>query len=307
MAFLDADDFAPYFLYRLICYSVAQLYFDFIAGELSTKPTASLELSILVGEQQFSYGICDTQQQLLAFRQYRPSSVDETVENFWQSVLSTDAYLRDTFWSIKVALESPAFSLIPDKLFDANASLTYLRNVASLPIGSAVSHCQIPALHVTSVYAAPINALIFAHHFDKKAAVIPDLAYILPALQADAFQNEGLQVYVIVRSGYVYTVLFEGFELLFANAFKYETAPELLYFTMLLFDQFKLSQEHTKLTLIGTVVPNSDIYALLYQYVQEIRFMPENPKIKFPTQFGIEFPHLYWELSALMSSEHPII
>ena len=68
--------------------------------------------------------------------------------------------------------------------------------------------------------------------------------------------------------------LFDGQALIFSNQFPFKSEKDFLYYTLLIYGQFKLDPETIPLHISGQLVKESAIYKKLYHYIRYTSFVP---------------------------------
>jgi hypothetical protein len=74
---------------------------------------------------------------------------------------------------------------------------------------------------------------------------------------------------------------FESSNLLFINIFSYETPADVLYFSLLIYQQLQWDPAIIPLSISGEIVQNSEIYKQLHKFIGAVRFTST------PTLFGL--------------------
>ena len=91
-------------------------------------------------------------------------------------------------------------------------------------------------------------------------------------------------VHIHFMESVVYLSVYRGGKLLLWQSVPLESAYELQYFTLLIFDQFKMDRKEVPLLLSGRLSAGSQMYHLIYPYFAKIKWA------NFPD--GPEFPKL---------------
>ncbi|MEM9850111.1 MAG: DUF3822 family protein, partial [Bacteroidota bacterium] len=65
--------------------------------------------------------------------------------------------------------------------------------------------------------------------------------------------------------------LFQGQELLFANAMSIQSPDDVVYYVLMVFNQYNLSKDKQLLQVSGDLLENSDYHRALYRYIKYIK------------------------------------
>ena len=109
----------------------------------------------------------------------------------------------------------------------------------------------------------------------------------------------GFTVFAHFLKDKLHLALFEKRQFIYYNSFSYTSANDVLYYVLLVYNQFKLETAVTPLYLSGHILENSEIFKILFRYITELRFMPEPSFLKFSKKFSEVPPHFYSDLVAL--------
>lgn len=98
-----------------------------------------------------------------------------------------------------------------------------------------------------------------------------------------SFSGKGLLdnafVHLHIMESLVYLAVYRGGKLLLWQSVPLDSAYELQYYTLLIFDQFKMDRKEIPLLLSGRLAAGSQMYNLLYPYFAQIRWatFPDDP------------------------------
>ena len=73
-------------------------------------------------------------------------------------------------------------------------------------------------------------------------------------------------------------VVLKDSKILFYNNFEYQTKEDFIYYILFTLEQLELSTDKTKVSLLGDINKQSELYKILYTYVRNISFFnSKNP------------------------------
>lgn len=184
--------------------------------------------------------------------------------------------LQQPFKNVKIGFFTPYFTLVPERLFNTNELPHYLANLSPVTAADKLYSSHLSFLSAQLVYAVPAELIdLFQGNF-KNPEFCHALEAMLSVTHVAARQKGGNQVFVNFRGEFLDVIYYDDGALIFCNSSRVETAKDILYFTMLVFDQFKLSAEDAQVHFSGSFLENSDIFSQLSRYIRNVHFM-ENP------------------------------
>jgi hypothetical protein len=199
-----------------------------------------------------------------------------------------------------LALVNAKTTLVPQKLYKKEENWTYLSSLTQLSREEVeVKADYIPALDAFHLFAVekPLHSSL--NELIKPPRLHHVSSGLLEGWARLAKEKDGPQIYLHVFDRFFLAAYFERSELIFANHFTFRTSKDFLYFTMLIFDQFRLAQEKVPVYMAGLILPDSEIYNLVHRYVKELHFLPAPTFLNFSPQFEVIPEHQYYDLFSL--------
>ena len=112
----------------------------------------------------------------------------------------------------------------------------------------------------------------------------------------DKVEEEQKSVFIVAEKNTLTILVKKSKRLEFCNTFHYTTPEDFIYFVMFAFDQLKLNQDTTPVTLWGEITPDSAVYSKLYKYIRNISFGNKPSTLSFGYQFDEVFDHKFYDL-----------
>lgn len=226
---------------------------------------------------------------------------------------SGEPALDQTEWSLRAVLQQPVFGLpfghIHCALFHRNATLVPRRlfqhgNLAAYfklllnPADYTYAYDELPEFDAYLVYATePGLARLCADFFPR--ARMRHLAVPLLRQARELNAAEEHRVFVNIRNQVAQIAVFERQNLLFYNAFTFSASPDLLYYILMVYDQFRLDPREIPLTVGGNLLEDSELYRLLYRFIRDIRFAELPGYYQLPNRAETLPGHCYFDLFCL--------
>lgn len=266
--------------------------FEFIEDTFNKKNTPIHELSILLGMDSFVYMITDGQQQLQVLSQFpysenSPYQAQRHPLTGFENYLDKHHLLKSRFRNIKLGIHSPLFTIVPERLYSEKDKKNMLLHLSDQTEHFEVRSDKLGALNSRMIYSIqPAVSDLIKRHFSSARIFNMSTSMILAVHQLASREKEGHQLYFHVDGHYLRTYLFEGKNLLAATQNDYQTSQDLVYFVMLVFEQFGLSPMTQPIHVCGNLHEDSDHYQQLMRYVRHIHylkapaFLQKGPKTK---------------------------
>lgn len=201
-------------------------------------------------------------------------SLKEQVRHIYDNHL----WLMAGFWQgVTVCVKNTLFTIIPEAVFDESKAEEYLHFAGDIqfekeiPVFSRLKKEEAMVIgSLPVIWHEWFNELhpTFEVSFEHQAQ-----AFVNGAMQYKRFaQPDRPQVCILIEDKYILlTVLHEG-KLLFCNAFAYKSTRDIVYFTLLTFNQLRLDTKTTETTLWGKVTKDSQIHRDLVRHIRQLGF-----------------------------------
>ena len=275
----------------------------FTTSDFDKKKCAAYQLSILIRMDSLVYFISDTEtsKALQLGELSFPNSAGKTFNHnaAVEAALDREPLFNELFRKVKVALQEEAVP-VPSRLFNDSEVNTYLQELSSVPVQHEVLYDRATELDINMVYA-PENQLVrvVKNKFPTATIFSETTAFLQGSRQMLNAESEHQVFLHFSNEEKMLVTVFEDGKLLLSNRYSYTSANDVLYFTLLVYDQFKLNPETVPLTLSGQVVQDSEIYKILYRYVLHLSFMPKPTFLQFHNGFRESIAHFFFNLYSL--------
>jgi hypothetical protein len=195
-------------------------------------------------------------------------------QSFFIDLSSSDELLTLVYKEVCIGFAQPFFSLVPEAWYRSGDKKSYLEPLTALPLQAIIGEDTIPSIQAKNVYWIPTPL----HNWVQFRRANPILRHfvsaIVPAIRGILVADQNVAAYLFNEQLFLF--YFSEGRLVFANSFKIATPKDVLYFTLLVYDQFKLSQETCPLWLGGNINAASESYIQLFKYIHYIQLLPPN-------------------------------
>ncbi len=274
------------------------IIFEFIDPQFDEKFTSLYRLSILFGVDSLVYFIADTGNKILYLKDYNLTALPNAgnVTAVLSDVIEKDAILQLQYGKKKISYVSTKTVLIPDRYYDEREKYTYLNALTTLEPLEKAEMTDLPLLNAKVIFPLSVDTKDLINSHFKHVQIDNAVVSLLKKYQEIAAKIRNKIVFLNLRLTFIQITVFEGSELLFYNAFKFNSSRDILYFVLLVFDQLKLNREEVPLMISGKIEEDSEVYMLLYRYVLNLVMMSV-PKISnHYSVFADVSPHYYYDV-----------
>lgn len=278
---------------------------DIVEYNFSTKSTLSYDLNILVGSDSLYFMINDAQLNVLSLKSYHfDHKKDKTQLTIFKDVFFDDIMLKEPYRTTKIVFTTPHFTLIPTKFYNPEHHKTYFANIIDLPTDSI--HYEADASKsatFNNVYIIDEGLTKFINSTFPLAKKYHIFTTLIQSCQKISELRQGHQVFANIRDGVVQLMFFDGKDLIYANAFPFVMPQDLIYYIMMVYEQFKLNPENIPLTISGMITQESDIFKYIYRYIRHVQFMPLPTYLRLGQEFTGIPQHFYFDVFSIKICE----
>ncbi|MCK6695436.1 MAG: DUF3822 family protein [Thermoanaerobaculia bacterium] len=272
---------------------------DYTDDRLTASAAPQCILQVVLGADSISLLSADHNGAVLALQSWTfPSGEQAFHQSEWQlrGVLR-QAVFGLPFGHIHCALFHRNATLVPRRLFQHGNLATYFKLLLN-PAEYTYAYDELPEFDAYLVYATEQGLARLCTEFFPRGRV-RHLAVPLLRQARDLDASEEHRIFVNIRNQVAQIAVFERQNLLFYNSFAFAASPDLLYYILLVYDQFRLNPQDTPLIVAGNLLEDSELYRLLYRFVRDIRFAALPGYYRLPEDAGILPGHCYFDLFCL--------
>lgn len=278
--------------------------YDIIESEFNKKFSSAYQLSILVRMDSLVFFVFDAGSNA-ALRLRTIPFVNQTVNTQdvakeLQAIFDREELFGYLFRRVRISLPAGAAVLVPSRLYNDAQKDTYLSElVISKDSRHSVYYDEISETSAHMVYSVdPEIVKVLRKQFPTAHFYNPATPFILGARKMTGEETEH-SLCINFSKKEIQLALFEKQNLLFYNSYSYNTAGDVLYYTLLTLDQFTLDPAKTPVSLSGQILEDAEIYRMLSRYLGELSFVSEPGFLKFGKRFKDVQPYFFFDLYSL--------
>lgn len=226
---------------------------------------------------------------------------DDFLRNL-QMLVAEHPYLTSERWKdIKVSVNTPTFTLIPDSLFRKEYASDYLQLATGRPIRAdqKVLYYRLPHVNAFTVFTIPSkwsDWLLNQYTWQSMEFYHLTSPLIIGTIVSHQEYNEAKLVTLHLEEDYFTMIYSENEVLKFCNRFAYQNPLELTYIVLFSMNQLGISPEEVKVKLYGEITPYSELYTELSKFIHELQFGQNPSTLNYIDQFEDIPEHRYFGL-----------
>ena len=243
------------------------------------EETSKKKLSIQFSLDGFSFYISNTHHIISKFTSFnftKPIKSPELILKKIKEIFKNEKTLQQDFETVSVVHQNNLSTLVPNQYFKDNDLNKYLKYSVKTITTDLIVYDDLNFIKAKNVYVpfVNINNFIFQNfgEFEYKhhSSILLEKLF----LQSD----DSLNFFVNISQSLFDIVVLKDSKILFYNNFEYQTKEDFIYYILFTLEQLELSTDKTKVSLLGDINKQSELYKILYTYVRNISFFnSKNP------------------------------
>lgn len=215
--------------------------------------------------------------------------------SLWPKVVEKSKLLKNSYGNVACVLVNGRGILVPKSVFELENIKDYLAFNTGLSVedGGAFSN-ELSSIDAENVFSVPKNVresmvelcegdLVF-YHFSSA---------LIEGIVTANKNTEDFTMYVHISEEHFEIILLNGRKLIFYNTFNYNSSEDLVYYLLFVCEQTVVNPEKIKLELLGEVLQDSAVVALVKKYVRNVSFGKRSESVQLSESFP-EFPKNFY-------------
>jgi hypothetical protein len=271
--------------------------FYFQDENLSAEKASRGALKMIFGAEGLTMLALSAENEVLGLASIQIS--DKKVDNQYgepalPEVLAGQQLLRYPYGSVNAAISTPLATLVPHRLFSEQACPKYFHLLQPTNQETIFGHEAIKDFGCQLVWAAPATFKPLVQQYQPRH-LGGSLIQQFHALSSP----EGYSIFMNVRSNLAQIIVFDTRNLVFYNTFEFNKPADLLYYVLLVFDQFRINPEQVPLQVSGALMEGTEHFNMLHKYVQKIVFITPKAIPNLPKSDKALPAHYWFDLLSL--------
>ncbi len=226
--------------------------------------------------------------------EFDPNFKIEEATSILKSYISENEYLKHSYQSVKVFLETNTSTLVPSPIFNPQEVNGFTQFNFPPEEHDKIFFEKLLNLDAYIVYAFPEPLVnILSESFKNCKFFSHSGTFIESLLVLNKNQKNHTTLYVNVRKSFLDICILKNQKLLFFNTFKYTSKEDFIYFVIFVMEQLALNPEEVELVLMGMIERNSGLFETVTKYVRNVRFQSKIEKLNYSYVFDDLSIHKY--------------
>lgn len=265
--------------------------FQFQREQLNAALTVNGQLKLIAGADSLSLLALGNTGEVLALQSWQLTGKkpgNQWFESELPGLIAELEILHMPFAERSCALSSEFVTLVPNRLFFQEELPKYFQLLRPGAENVQWGFEELPGFGCQVVWGAESHFSMLFQGFQPRHLA----GALIQAYKKLASEKEK-SVFLNIRGNHAQLVVFDDGNLLFFNTFEFFKPSDLLYYVLLVYDQFKLNPETQTLHVSGAMTTDSELYKVLFRYIREIRFLKPDLPAEWPVP-GDALPVHYW-------------
>ena len=268
---------------------------------LSAHSATQCDLHIVAGADGFAFAVCGADGHTLALRRWPfdrnlAGDAQRTLADL-RGALTREQMFAWPFRRVRWAWANAQATLLPRRLFRAEDLPSYF-SLLLHPADYAYGYDELPELDCFVAYALDPDWVRLAEQFFPRVQQTHFAHPLLRSWRTLARPGDyDVLLHLHERSAQV--AVFDRQNLLFFNTFAFNHANDLLYFTLLAYEQNRLSPSEIPLTICGNLLEDSEGWRALHRYIRHLKFAELPAPSTLPEHIPSLLPHCHWDVFSL--------
>lgn len=260
-------------------------------------------LSLQISSKLFRLCITDAARSrcmLLEDYQFSNISHPDQLISILQEIYEDHHLLQAGYWkSVKLALKTPNFSVVPNALFDQEFAKDYLslNCTPNAPYDDVLYYKQ-HSTDVVNIFSADKKVIAFfeAAYLGKKLKVVHHTSSLIEGIMVQQPHRDQREMYAFIEKDQLTIVIKTNRNLEFCNTFFFTTPEDFVYYIMFVAEQLKFNPEKDEVTLWGDILPDSPLIKKLNMYMVHIKLGNKPASLYFGYNFDELLDHNFFDL-----------
>ncbi|NOY37794.1 MAG: DUF3822 family protein [Chlorobi bacterium] len=274
--------------------------FAYLDESLDINQTQSYHLSIQLGLNGLSFCILDTiTNKYIALRHF-PLTGDTDKQEYpdrFGKIVETDDFLRKSFKSSAVMVETFKSTLVPAALFRKEEKDTYFTFSHALEEDEVILTDKLSGTDAYCLYATPSDLLRFVEKYFSDAVTLHHTTPFIEGLFRNATsKGKEAAVHVLIHDTCFDIAVTRKQKLSLVNTYLYRQVNDMVYFILYIFQMLQLDQQTVPIILEGKINAQSSLIETLKRYVKNVSLVRRNSAFTYSYKLNVLPAHTFANL-----------
>jgi len=187
-----------------------------------------------------------------------------------ESIVKESDLFKRTYQKTLILIDTPVYTLVPEKVYQADEAKKYLELNHTFNVNEKINVDDMLVIASKNIYLLPFEIDAAA----KKLFLKYGYKHITSVLINSSLSPEasGEKVLVNISAKRLDIVISKEKKLLFCNSFVFETAEDIIYYLLHVYQQLQLDAITVPVLLSGDIEKRSIAFEIIYKYIKNVSF-----------------------------------
>jgi len=138
-----------------------------------------------------------------------------------------------------------------------------------------IVNVYIPLIHINNFLFEKFGSYEYKH----------SSTVLIESLLKETHNSDATHFYVNVENDIFQILILKNKKVTFFNTFGFKTREDFIYYILFVIEQLQMNPEEIKLTFLGDIDKESELYEIAYKYIKNINFF--QPNYNIPAAFKL--------------------
>ena len=252
------------------------------------------DLSIQISLSGLSFCILNRSSTTIEFLKHK--GFDKKVNPFellehLKACLTTNSELNQSFASVHVIYQNELSNIVPKALFVESQAADYLKFNSKILKSDFISHDAIANNDSVNVYVPYVNINNFVFDMFGEFEYKHASTILIDTILQKVIKFDDATLFLNVNQQHFELIAIKDKKLLLYNSFEFSTKEDVIYYLLFTIEQLQLNPETVKLSLMGTIEKDDQLYQIIYTYIRYVEFYTPNYQFEFKPELKPKHRH----------------
>ncbi len=263
--------------------------------DLNIIQNTNLSLSILITQDGLSYSLYNVEDNKFVALVSKNFTDKENylieIENFL-----TDERIDSNYHDVRIDIADNEVTIVPNAMFN-ESQIEDLYKLNFLPNNEKkVLYSNLPKSSNVVLYSVKKDLKKYLDSYFSDYKISPQaFSFVESNYTRNKKSEEAVipKLFIQVFENFFEVLVLKDTEVFFYNTFKYKSSNDLLYYIVNVFEQLKLSQEETTISVSGFIDTDDIAILNLRKFIKIVYFESQNIEYKYYYKFQETLPHYF--------------
>ncbi|WBO82825.1 DUF3822 family protein [Hymenobacter yonginensis] len=268
---------------------------------LTPDNLAAYNLYLTAGAAGLRLGITEVRRnKFVVLEEYAPQAAT-SLSGQLQALAAHHDLLGQPGWNhVRLAVQNRHFTLLPAPLFRPGDEAAYLRLHHTVdPQHETVQSYAHPGRELVSIFAAEKALLEWFRGSYPGGTLLHQTSALLEGLMHQSDAATPRRLYLSISHLELTVVVIRDKRPEFCNVFAFSSPEDLIYYTILVMQEFQLNPDQDPVMVWGDLMHDSELFTILRKYIRHVKFGNRPFDLGYSYRLNELFEYRFFELYSL--------